>query len=306
MAARGGERRPRAVLIAGPTASGKSALAMEIAGRIGGAVVNADSMQVYRELRILTARPSDADEAVVAHRLYGHVPAAASYTVARWLEDVGAVLADLAAEGRTAVIVGGTGLYFTALTEGLSAVPAVPDEVRAHWRARAGAEPADRLHRLLADRDPAMAARLRPSDAQRVVRALEVLDATGRSLAVFQAERTPPLLAPGPEVDALVIAPDRALLHRRIEARFRRMAQEGGLEEAAAFARLGLDPALPAAKAIGVPEMTAAALGRIGLDEAVEAAVAATRRYAKRQETWFRNQFPTWRRVSGFGEQPAD
>jgi tRNA dimethylallyltransferase len=288
------ERRP--ILIAGPTASGKSALAMDVARRIGGVVVNADSMQVYRELRILTARPDRADEAEVPHALYGHVPAAEGYTVARWLADVAAVLADAAAAGRTPVIVGGTGLYFTALTEGLSDVPPIPAEVRTAWRDRAASEPASALHAELARRDPAMAARLSPADAQRVVRALEVLDATGRSLSSWQAERRAPLMPPA-EAETLVIAPDRAVLHERIAERFRRMVVGGGLDEARAVAELGLDPSLPAMKAIGVPEMIAAATGARPLDAAVEAAIAATRRYAKRQETWFRNQFPNWTRI---------
>lgn len=289
---------PRAVLIAGPTASGKSALAMEIAERTGGVIVNADSMQVYGELRILTARPDAADEARVPHRLYGHVPAAEAHTVARWLGEVEAVLSDLAAAGRTPVIVGGTGLYFTALTRGLSEVPAVPEEIRRHWRDRAAREPAAELHEELARRDPAMAERLRPTDTQRIVRALEVVDATGRSLAAFQSARGPALV-PAETAETVVLAPERSELHERIARRFRTMVDQGGLDEAARFARLGLDPALPAMKAIGVPEMIAAATGRLGLDAAIEAAIVATRQYAKRQETWFRNQFPDWQRVAG-------
>jgi tRNA dimethylallyltransferase len=289
--------RPGAVLIAGPTASGKSALAFEIARRIGGTVVNADSMQVYREMRILTARPSEAEEALAPHRLYGYRPVAEAHTVALWLDDVAAVIAELGEEGRAPVIVGGTGLYLGVLTEGLSAIPAVPPDIRARWRADAAERSAAGLHAELAGRDPLTAANLRPSDTQRVVRALEVLEATGRPLASFQGARMPPVLPPEAIAAALVLETDRADLHRRIEARFRLMVDEGGIEEARALAALGLDPALPAMKAIGVPEMMAAAAGTLTQEEAVAAAVAATRRYARRQETWFRNRMRSWRRV---------
>lgn len=288
--------RPRAVLIAGPTASGKSALAMAVAEASGGVVVDADSMQVYRELRILTARPSEADEARVPHRLYGHVAAAEGYTVARWLGDVGRALGELEADGRPAILVGGTGLYFTALTQGLSEIPPIPEEVRSFWRARGEAVEAEVLHAELAARDPETAARLLPSDRQRVLRALEVFEGTGQPLAVWQAGRSAPLL-PAEATVRLVVAPERALLHRRIAERFHGMAASGGLAEARAFAGLRLDPALPAMKAIGVPEMIAAAIGARPVDEAVEAAITATRRYAKRQETWFRNQMPDWPRA---------
>lgn len=292
----------RVILVAGPTASGKSALASALARREGGVVVNADSIQVYRDLRILTARPSEADEAAVPHRLYGHVGAGEGYTVARWLGDVRTVLDDLSADGRPAILVGGTGLYFTALTEGLSAIPAVPAALRAELRAAAADRGPEAIHEELARLDPAMAARLAPTDAQRVLRALEVIRATGRSLAAFHAEREPPLVEAPDE--RIVIAPDRQMLRARIADRFGHMVEDGGLEEARRFAALGLDPALPAMKAIGVPEMVAAATGRRPVEEAVDAAITATRQYAKRQETWFRNQFPDWRRVEG-PEDPA-
>nr|WP_244635822.1 tRNA (adenosine(37)-N6)-dimethylallyltransferase MiaA [Chthonobacter albigriseus] len=295
----GHEGRPRAVLIAGPTASGKSALAMAVAERIDGVIVNADSMQVYRELRILTARPTTADEARVPHRLYGHVGVRDAYTVARWLGDVAAVLDDLDRAGRPAVFVGGTGLYFTALTTGLSEVPAVPAEVRASVRAMAATLGAAGLHARLAEADPVMAERLGPADGQRVARALEVLAATGRSLSEFQGERSAPLV-PLDRAAAFVVAPDRAWLRARIETRFRMMVGEGGLDEARAFAAIGVDPSMPAAKAIGVPEMTAAATGAMAVEDAIAAAVTATRQYAKRQETWFRNQFGGWTRFAPY------
>ncbi len=289
--------RTAAVLIAGPTASGKSALASEVARRCGGVVVNADSMQVYRELAILTARPTPEDEARVPHRLYGHRPAGEGCSVADWLADAAAVLGELRAEGRPAVFVGGTGLYLDALTQGLSDIPPVPDEIRERWRAAAAERNAAALHGELAARDPEGAARIRPTDTQRIVRALEVLEATGRPLAAFHGRRSPPPLAPEEIVAALVLAPDRADLARRIEARFRAMVAVGGLEEARALAALGLDPRLPAMKAIGVPEMVAAATGAMPVEAAIAAAVTATRRYAKRQETWFRNRMPGWTRV---------
>lgn len=289
--------RPRAVVIAGPTASGKSALALHLAERLGGVVINADSMQVYRELRILTARPSPEEEGRAPHRLYGHVPAAEGYTVARWLRDMETTLADVEADGRLPIVVGGTGLYLTALTKGLSEVPPIPAEIRTAWRAAAETAAGGQLHAELAARDPVMAGRLRPDDTQRILRAIEVLDATGRSLADWQAERSRPLL-PEDAIRALVIAPERAALHAAIARRFEAMVTNGGLEEAAAFAALRLDPSLPAAKAIGVPELVDAAIGASMIGDAVARAVTATRQYAKRQETWFRNQMPAWPRVT--------
>lgn len=292
----------RAVLIAGPTASGKSTLALAMAERLGGVIVNADSMQVYGELRVLTARPTPDEEARVPHRLYGHVPASVRYSVAHWLADVTAALDEAAAEDRTPVIVGGTGLYLSALVRGIADVPPIACEVKAEVKALAK-QPAPVLHAELARRDPVMAARLRPSDPQRILRALEVVTSTGRSLADFQKETLPPLLAPG-EYDGTVLAPDRAWLHERIRQRFERMAVEG-LEEARALDAQRLDPSLPALKAIGVPEMIAAARGEVAVSAAVERAVVATRKYAKRQETWFRNQFPDWERMAMQGDREA-
>ncbi|SON56409.1 tRNA dimethylallyltransferase [Hartmannibacter diazotrophicus] len=287
---------PRAILIAGPTASGKTALAIDLARALGGEVIDADAMQVYDRLAILTARPTEDEMGDIPHHLFGHVPPSESYTVARYLNDAARVIGDVMARGRLPVLVGGTGLYFSALTKGLSPVPPVDDAVRAHWRARAEAIAAPELHAELGARDPAMAERLRPSDRQRVTRALEVIESTGRSLLDWQAIPGDPLLPAG-AFEGIVLAPDRAWLHGRIEARFGKMVAEGGLEEARRFAALGLDPALPAMKAIGVPEMMAAASGAMTLDEAIAAAVTATRRYAKRQETWFRNQFTDWSRI---------
>ncbi|WP_228259540.1 tRNA (adenosine(37)-N6)-dimethylallyltransferase MiaA [Siculibacillus lacustris] len=294
------------MLIAGPTASGKSALAVRLAERLGGVVVNADSMQVYAELTILTARPSAADEARVPHRLYGHVPAARAHSVAEWLADVAPVLAELRAAGRPAIVVGGTGLYFEALTRGLAEVPAIPDEIRAHWRARAAAEGAPALHGELARRDPVGAARLEPGDSQRITRALEVIDATGRPLAAWQAGPRPaPLVRPETAL-RLIVEPERAVLHARIEARLRQMMGEGAIEEAARFAALGLDPALPATRAIGVSALARVAAGEIDAARGLELAIFETRQYAKRQSTWLRGRMGDWTRVdAAFDQSPS-
>ena len=277
---------------------------MRLAERLGGTIVNADSMQVYRDLRVLTARPDAADEAALPHRLYGHVDGAAAYSVARWLGEAADAIAAVRAEGRVPIVVGGTGLYLAALTQGLSTMPPVPDEVRTRWRAAQAAHDAPALHAMLAARDPEMAARLRPSDPQRIVRALEVVDATGRSLAAWQAQKSLPVLSVGPGVPAYVVAPPRDLLRRRIAERFALMVEEGGADEAAALAARALDPALPVMKAIGVTELSAAARGEMSLDEAAAAAVTATRQYAKRQDTWFRHRFAAWQRLAP-GEMPA-
>ncbi len=283
----------RAVLIAGPTASGKSALALAVAGRLGGVIVNADSMQVYRDLRIITARPGAADEALVPHRLYGHVDAAENYSVGRWCYDVRAVLDEARQAGRLPILVGGTGLYFKALTEGLSAVPPTPPEIRAAVRARCDAEGAQALHAELARRDPAMAGRLKPGDRMRVARALEVLEATGRSLADWQHDGMPAILGPD-QAQKIFLDVDRAELARRIDTRFDAMLAAGALEEVWALAARGLDPMLPAMKAHGVPWLLRHLAGEIGLEEAAEGGKLDTRRYTKRQATWFRHQMPGW------------
>ncbi len=287
-----------AVLIAGPTASGKSALALSIARRIGAEIVNADSMQVYGVLRILTARPSPAEEAAAPHHLYGHVPPARAYSTGDWLRDAAAVVRRAAALRRRLVFVGGTGLYFRALSGGLSQMPPVPDAVRDAVRARLAAEGPAALHALLSRRDPEAAARIGPADGQRIVRALEVLEATGRPIGHWQARTAPPLVDPA-SMHAIVLAPDRQALRASIDARFDRMVAEGALDEVAALAALGLDPALPAMKAIGVPEFAEVLAGRAALPDAVERAKAATRQYAKRQDTWFRHQLgPGWQQFA--------
>jgi tRNA dimethylallyltransferase len=284
---------PTAILIAGPTASGKSAAALELAERLHGTVINADSMQVYRELAVLTARPSASDAARVPHRLYGTTSAAEAYSVGNWLDHAAGAIAEASGAGRMPVLVGGTGLYFKALTEGLAPIPNVPPEIRDHWRAQAEKLGAEGLHRELAARDPAMAARLRPTDPQRIARALEVIDATGVSLAEWQGASATPALSPH-GLMRLVVAPERAPLYAAIDARFDAMIGAGALEEVRALIALGLDPGLPAMRAHGVRELGAYLAGASCLDEAVAKAKTETRRYAKRQMTWARRFMTDW------------
>ncbi len=296
---RAGEGRVKnATLIAGPTASGKSALALELAERSGGVVVNADSMQVYSVLKVLTARPGAEEEARAPHLLYGHVPPSLAHSAGAWLRDVERLAAEGAFAERPPIFVGGTGLYLRALAEGIAEMPDVPAAVRQHWRSELVRHGAGRLHAVLAGRDPAMAARLRPGDGQRIVRALEVLDASGRSLLDWQAARGRPLIERA-SARFLVVEPERAALVRRIDLRFEAMMQAGAPEEVRRLLALGLAPALPAMKAIGVPELAAMLAGESSAAEAVARAKTATRQYAKRQATWFRHQLgPEWSRLA--------
>ncbi|WLR91076.1 tRNA (adenosine(37)-N6)-dimethylallyltransferase MiaA [Shinella zoogloeoides] len=291
------DRKRDAILITGPTASGKSALAVRLARAHDGVVVNADSMQVYDTLDILTARPQPADMGGIEHRLYGHVPAGAAYSTGDWLREATAVVAELRAREKLPVFVGGTGLYFRALTGGLSDMPAIPDAVRARMRSRLAAEGAEALHRALAERDPQTAARLMPGDGQRIVRALEVLEATGKSISAFQAALGPAVIDPD-RAEKIVVLPDRAVLAARIDRRFGMMMQAGAVEEVKALLALDLPPAMPVMKAIGVPQITAMLAGEMSEAQVIERGAAATRQYAKRQMTWFRNQLDeTWRRI---------
>jgi tRNA dimethylallyltransferase len=283
--------RPRALLIAGPTASGKSAVALALARRFGATIVNADSMQVYRDLRVLTARPSPEEEALAPHQLFGRVDGEVNFSAGLWLVEAKAVASRILAQGSVAIFVGGTGLYFRALTQGFSEIPAVPDDVRAEVRAEAETLETGQLHARLAARDPATAARLRPSDRQRVLRALEVLAATGRPLASFQGARGAPLLEPG-RWAGLFLAPDREALNRTIDKRFDAMLAAGALEEVAALAARKLDPTLPVMRAHGAPHLIAHLNGDLSLAEAASRAALDTRQYAKRQLTWARHQMP--------------
>ena len=279
------------ILIAGPTASGKSALALELAAKRGGVIVNADSMQVYSDLRIITARPSPDDEKRVRHRLYGHVDAAENYSVGRWFSEAAAALDDALHNRRPAIVAGGTGLYFSTLTRGIAAVPPIPAEIRHEVRGRLDAEGTAALHAELTSRDPAGAARLKPGDRSRISRALEVVLATGRSLSEWHADNTPaPVDLAG--TAKIFLMPKRDELGARIDARFDAMMAAGALEEVRALAARHLDPNLPAMKAHGVPWLIRHLEGEITLAEAVAQAKRDTRRYTKRQATWFRNQLP--------------
>jgi tRNA dimethylallyltransferase len=265
--------------------------------RIGGVVVNADSMQVYDVLRILTARPAPADMRDVPHLLYGHVQPDRAYSAAAWLADVSALAARGAFQHRRPVFVGGTGLYFRALEEGLSPMPDIPEATRSHWRSQLDRKGAAALHDELSRLDPDAANRLRPRDGQRIVRALEVLSASGRSILAWQSSRGQSMIDDR-TVTRIVLEPDREVLSQRISHRFDAMVDDGGLDEVRAMLALDLDPALPAAKAIGLRELAGAIGGAEPLDSAIEAAKAATRRYAKRQATWFRNQLDDrWARL---------
>lgn len=289
----GAEPRKSAVLIAGPTASGKSALALETARRTGATIVNADAMQVYGVLRILTARPAEAEMAEVRHLLFGTVPPSVRFSTGDWLRAVESIVADEAPGGRPLVFVGGTGLYFDALVHGFAEVPHVPAEVTREVEAEVAGLDREGRARLMAERDPEMAARLQAHDPQRVVRALAVRQATGRSLASFQGAVRPGPLA-GFALERIVLNPARDVLRQRIAARFAAMFAEGAVEEVKALLELGLDPSLPAMKAIGVREIADWLDGRISREEAIARAVTATHQYAKRQRTWFRNRMADW------------
>ena len=280
---------PDAILITGPTASGKSALAVELAKRHGGVVVNADSMQVYDTLRVLTARPSDEDMRGIPHYLYGHVPAGTLYSTGEWLRDVTALLPQLKAEGRLPVLVGGTGLYFKALTGGLSDMPPIPDAIRSHYRSRLIDDGPLPLHAELMTRDPAMGAVLNLQDGQRIVRALEVLEASGRSVADFQ-DKTGAMIVDPERAQKIIVLPERPLLHQRINGRFEKMLQSGAEDEVRALLAMALPAEMPVMKAIGVSQIRAMFEGTMSRAEVLEKGAAATRQYAKRQMTWFRNQ----------------
>lgn len=282
-------RRPPVIVVGGPTASGKSALALAVARACDGVVINADSMQIYGELRVLSARPGPDDEAAAPHRLYGVLSARMRGSAGLWRAMALAEIDAAWSQGRQPIVVGGTGLYLRVLEGGIAPVPAIPDEIRVALRA-VHAERGDLgLHRMLADRDPASAARLAPADVHRVLRALEVIEATGRSLAAFHAEQPVPPPLP---CRRILLAPPREALVAAIDRRCAAMVGAGALDEVAALLDVATDPDLPARKAVGVPELARHLAGETGLEAALAAFQLSTRRYAKRQMTWFRHQFP--------------
>lgn len=281
------------MLIAGPTASGKSALALTRAEAGGGVIVNTDAMQVYNVLRVVTARPAPEEMGEVAHRLYGSVPPARRFSTGDWLRAAQGVLTDPELDGQELIFVGGTGLYFDALTNGFAEVPEVPAEAIAAAEAEIAGMDREARGKLIAARDPLIAARLKAPDPQRVARALAVLNATGRSLASFQDDLQAGLLGEF-EIERIVLNPDREVLRQRIARRFETMMDRGAVEEVETIRALKLDPALPAMKAIGVPEISDWLDGRTSREEAIERATIATRQYAKRQRTWLRNRMSDW------------
>lgn len=283
--------RPQAILIAGPTASGKSALAIRLAQRLGGIVINADSMQVYRDLRIITARPTEAEEASAPHRLFGAIDGAENFSVTRWLTAVADEMALAKTHEHVPIFVGGTGLYFKALTQGLSDIPPVPEDVRASVRANAEGRMPEDLHAELALLDPLAAAKLRPSDPQRILRALEVFAATGRSLLSFQNSRSVPLLDLA-HCRSVFLDVDRTALRERTDRRFDRMMADGALDEVVALSARDLADALPIMRGHGIPPLLAHLRHGLPLEDAIETGKADTRRYIKRQETFARHQLP--------------
>lgn len=289
------------ILIAGATASGKSSLALTLAEEFDGVIVNADSCQIYKELSIISARPSADDMERVAHRLYGHVSGSQAYSTGAWLQDVEKVLDEITGLGKRPIFVGGTGLYYKALLEGLSKVPEIDGEVRQFWRDEVVRLGAPALHEILHKKDPLMAAELKAGDTQRIVRALEVIDGTGQSLKLWQAENSEPLLN-FENVHGFVVSWEREVLYERINHRFEEMVKDkgpnGGLAEVRALLELGFDESLPIMRALGVPELAGYIRGRFSLEEAVALAQQQTRRYAKRQLTWLRRNMIAWNNLN--------
>ncbi|MEM8878584.1 MAG: tRNA (adenosine(37)-N6)-dimethylallyltransferase MiaA [Pseudomonadota bacterium] len=286
----------RSVCLAGPTASGKSALAIAIAKELGGTVVNADSMQVYADLNVITARPTNDDMEEVPHRLYGDVNADQRYSAGRFVDDAGQVIEEERHRGRVSVFTGGTGLYFKGLIEGFSPIPAVPDQILGRWNAQLADSGPDALHAVLADCDPVLADRIAPGDSQRIVRALSVNEATGRPLSYWQAQPGSPLLNRATTL-CLFLDPERDWLAERIDRRFEAMMEAGAVQEVEQLHARKLDPTLPAMRAHGVSHLIDMLEGRLDRKEAIARGQADTRAYAKRQRTWFRGQMRDWQIV---------
>lgn len=295
-------KRPAMIVLAGPTASGKSALALRAAQELDGTIINADSMQLYRDLHVLTARPGPEEERAVPHRLYGVLDPGDPGSAGRWLMLAGAEIERARADGRIPMVVGGTGLYLRALLAGIAPVPEISAVVRAEVRALHERLGGATFHVRLAERDPLIAARIGAGDPQRMMRAMEVLLATGRSLAEWQAMPRLRIALPGP-VRAMALVPPRERLNARLEERLRRMVGHGALEEVRRLLERGLDRSLPVMKAVAVPELAAHLRGEVDLETALARATAATRRYAKRQRTWLRHQLPAFERIEAFGDE---
>lgn len=276
------------ILVAGPTASGKTSAAIKLAQEFDAVIINTDSMQVYSDLSVLTARPDKQELESAPHYLFGHISGVEAYSVAHWLKDVEQLVAQFRSENRKMIFAGGTGLYFNALLEGLSPVPAVKPDIREKWRN--GNFSAEELHHALELLDPLAAQSLRNSDRQRMVRALEVLESTGKSILKWQMEKGVPLLK-GAQVKKYLIMPDRTLLHERINLRFDQMVEAGAIEEVKSLLSKEMPQNASIMKAIGVPQFTSYLRNEISLEDAIERAKAATRQYAKRQCTWFNNSF---------------
>lgn len=285
-----------AILIHGPTASGKTELAVELAKRLDGEVINADSMQVYKGLRVLTARPTPEEMGDIPHHLFGTVDPAERFSTGAWLEAAKRRLAQVERKGKRAIFVGGTGLYLLSLIQGLSDIPPVPEEVRQEVKDIFRSEGVEGLFARVSKVDAASAERIGTGDKQRLSRALEIWLATGRAMTSFQNARAKPALREGGWL-GIALTPPRARLYRRIDRRFSSMMVEGAMEEAKALVEQGLDPELPAMKAHGMPWLAAYIRGEISADEAAENAKRDTRRYAKRQFTWIARQFPFWPRI---------
>ena len=287
----------QAILIAGPTASGKSAFAIRLAKDFNGTVINADSMQVYSDLRVLSARPSKAEEAEVPHALYGVLDGAEVCSAAMWTEMAMVEVRKCWDEGRIPILVGGTGMYFRFLVEGMAAIPEIPEDIRQAVRRRIDEEGSEALHAELTLRDPETAKRLAPGDSQRIARAVEVLDTTGKSITQWQRVNEPgPLTALDKEggVTKFVLETERSHLYDRCNLRFDLMLEQGAMDEAEALKERSLDPKLPLMKALGYPSLARYLAGELSLDEAIDEGKMQTRRFAKRQMTWFRNQFAHW------------
>jgi tRNA dimethylallyltransferase len=287
---------PTAILIAGPTASGKSALALKLAHERNGVIINADSMQVYADLSLLTAKPSVDALSQAPHAMYGFIAATDAYSVGRWLVDAAQAISTVRQHDQTPIIVGGTGLYFLALLEGLSPVPEILTDIRRHWREAASTRGAGELHRQLASRDPETAARLAPADTQRITRALEVMDSTGRSLSDWQRQPGIPVLDAA-STERFVVSPPRDVLHARANQRFDVMMAAGALEEVAQLAVRNLSSELPIMRALGVRPLLDLLAGKLDRETAIEQAKAETRQYQKRQVTWSRRQMSTWKHI---------